>query len=186
MSDGPDRERRALIVATTALGGVVAAGATTPFLASLAPSASERRLAACVDVDIASLRPGEPLTVSWRGRPVWLLRRTAIQLAALERREGLADPDSRASEQPDSCRNGWRSIKPEVLVVTALCTHLACAPRLEGKGGGLAGLVCPCHGSRFDLAGRVLSNAPAPTNLAIPPHRYLDATRIRIGEGAPA
>ncbi|WP_417067937.1 ubiquinol-cytochrome c reductase iron-sulfur subunit [Niveibacterium terrae] len=181
-----DRERRALVVATCALGGVVVAGLSAPFLASLAPSGGDRSGSAFVDVDIAALKPGEPLTVSWRGRPVWILRRTPAQLAALARRAALADPDSLTSEQPDSCRNAWRSIKPEILVVTALCTHLGCSPRLDGAGGGASAVVCPCHASRFDLAGRVLSNAPAPTNLAIPPHRYLDATRIRIGEGAPA
>lgn len=183
---GTDRERRALLCATGALGSVVVAGLAAPFLASLTPSGGDRTDRDFVDVGIAALKPGEPLTVSWQGRPVWILRRTPAQLAALARRAALADPDSLASEQPDSCRNAWRSLKPEILVVTALCTHLACSPRLEGEGSGASGVVCPCHASRFDLAGRVHSDSPAPINLAIPPHRYLDATRIRIGEGAPA
>lgn len=179
-----DRERRALIIATSALGGVAIAGASLPFLASLSPSEKVRAEGAPVEADMAALPPGDMMTVEWRGKPVWILHRTVEQLAMLDaHRDELADPASLRSEQPESCRNAFRSIKPQYWVATGLCTHLGCSPTAKIVGKGVVeGFECTCHGSSFDLAGRVFRNAPAPDNLRIPPYRYLGATRILIGE----
>jgi ubiquinol-cytochrome c reductase iron-sulfur subunit len=147
-------------------------------------------MGAPVEVDISKLEPGQRLVVEWRGKPVWIVRRTAAMLETLPRLESeLADPASRESIQPTYAQNEARSIRPEILVLVGICTHLGCSPlaKLEpGAGSGLGadwlgGLFCPCHGSLFDLAGRVYKNVPAPTNLVVPPHGYLSDTRIIIG-----
>ena len=187
----PDRRRRMLIRATSVAGGAALAAAASPFLASLAPSARARARGAPVDEDLANLAPGELKTVEWRGRPVWLLRRTPAMLASLERDRGLlADPASIHSQQPADCRNPYRSARPEFLVATGLCTHLGCVPTFRPKAGeaGLGpdwpgGFYCPCHGSKFDLAGRVVKDVPAPTNLVIPPYTFVAASVVRVGEG---
>jgi ubiquinol-cytochrome c reductase iron-sulfur subunit len=141
------------------------------------------------------LAPGQIMTVEWRGKPVWIVHRTPAMLAALEQAEPhLADPGSRRPQQPAYAGNAHRSIKPEILVAVGICTHLGCSPTEKfatGAGQGMAadwpgGFFCPCHGSQFDLAGRVFKNMPAPTNLEVPPHRFLSATRLLIGEDNPA
>lgn len=184
--------RRRLLILTTGLGLVGTGFAATPFVKSMLPSARARAAGAPVEVDISRLEPGQILTVEWRGKPVWILRRTEKMLATLPRVEPqLADPKSAVEEQqPPYARNPTRSIKPEVLVLVGICTHLGCSPdkRLEpGAGSGLGadwpgGFFCPCHGSKFDLAGRVYRNVPAPTNMVVPPHAYVADTRILIGE----
>ena len=187
-------KRRFLLAATTVAGGAAVAGASVPFVASMLPSERAKAGGAPVDADFAKLVPGEQITVGWRGKPVWILRRTEAMLKALEdsdHRANLIDPDSKvASQQPAYVRNAFRSIKPEYLVVVPLCTHLGCAPsfRPDAASGNLGpkwpgGYYCPCHGSKFDLAGRVYRNVPAPANLVVPPHHYASATTIRIGEG---
>ena len=176
---------------TSGLGAVGAAFAATPFVLSMTPSARAKAAGAPVEVDISQMEPGQLLTVEWRGKPVWILKRTDEMLNSLGKVAGLvADPDSKASDQPKYATGTNRSIKNEVLVVVGICTHLGCSPakRLaagssEGMGDDWpGGFFCPCHGSKFDLSGRVYKNVPAPTNLPVPPHKYLSESRILIGE----
>jgi ubiquinol-cytochrome c reductase iron-sulfur subunit len=186
-------KRRFLLAATTVAGGAAVAGAAVPFVASMLPSERAKAGGAPDDADFAKLGPGEQVTVEWRGMPVWILRRTEAMLKALgglDHRANLVDPDSKlTNQQPAYVRNAFRSIKPEYLVVVPLCTHLGCVPSfrpdvapadLGPKWPG--GYYCPCHGSKFDFAGRVYRNVPAPTNLVVPPHHYLSSTMVRIGE----
>jgi ubiquinol-cytochrome c reductase iron-sulfur subunit len=184
-------ERRNLILATSAAGGVAMAATAVPFVASLAPSERAKAAGAPVVADIGKLAPGEKMVVKWRGKPVWILRRTPEMLASLEKvAEKVSDPASEKSEQPEYARNTARAIKDEYLVVVGICTHLGCSPSDKikpGAGEGMSadwqgGFLCPCHGSQFDLAGRVFKAMPAPTNLEIPPHTYLSDTSILIGE----
>lgn len=198
MSDeGVNPRRRRLLMITTGLGLVGAGFGATPFVKSMLPSARARAAGAPVEVDISRIEPGQLLTVEWRGRPVWILRRTPQMLASLKLVEAeLVDPDSTVeTQQPPYARNPARSIKPEILVLIGICTHLGCSPdrRLQaGSASGLGadwpgGFFCACHGSRFDLAGRVFRNVPAPRNLEVPSHNYLTDTRIQVGmdpEGA--
>lgn len=185
--------RRTLVRLTAAAGGLAAAGAAVPFLASLAPSERAKAAGAPVDVDAGALKPAELHTIEWRGRPVWLLRRTPDMLARLASADPLlSDPASEvSSQQPSYAQNPTRSIRPEVFVTIALCTHLGCVPSYfpapdSLQPGWPGGFYCPCHGSRFDLAGRVYRGSPAPTNLVIPPYRYLPAGSIRVGEDTAA
>lgn len=186
----PDRARRELLLAAT--GVVGAAGLVTagvPFIASLAPSEAARAAGGPVDADVGTLAPGELRTIEWRGQPVWLMRRTDEMVRALQAADGsLADPLSRRSNQPASCANATRSERPDLFVAVGICTHLGCSPRLTLDNPALSaelhapgGFFCPCHGSRFDLAGRVVKNVPAPTNLDIPDYRFTSATTLRIG-----
>lgn len=186
-------KRRFLLAATTVAGGAAVAGAAVPFVASMLPSERAKAGGAPVEADFAKLDPGGQLTVEWRGQPVWILRRTEAMLKALEdlaHRAKLADPDSKVkSQQPVYVRSAFRSAKPEYLVLVPVCTHLGCVPtfRPDVAPADLGpqwpgGYFCPCHGSRFDFAGRVYRNVPAPTNLVVPPHRYLGQTTVRIGE----
>ncbi len=188
-----DSGRRKVLVTTAALlGGVGVTGTAVPFVESMLPSARARALGADVEVDIGGLQPGELKIVEWRGMPVWILRRTPRMLADLETLvDRLKDPDSEAeSQQPPYARNRYRSIKPEYLVVVGICTHLGCSPTYrpqpsipEVGAWWRGGFFCPCHYSDYDLAGRVFADrSPAPLNLPVPPHQYLSATRIRIGD----
>lgn len=191
LADGdiPDPKRReTLVKATAAAGGLGLAAVAYPFLASLAPSERAKALGAPVEADLTGLAPGALETVNWRGKPVWILRRTPQMLASLEQDEAmLRDPNSeRTSQQPAYAQNRGRSIQPEYLVTVALCTHLGCVPTFTPEPGSVepdwpGGFYCPCHGSKFDLAGRVFKAVPAPTNLVIPPYKYLGETRILIG-----
>lgn len=186
-------KRRFLVAATTVTGGAVVAATAVPFVASMLPSERARAGGAPVDADFAKLAPGEQITFEWRGKPVWILHRTEIMLKTLEspdHRANLVDPDSKVTtQQPVYARNAFRSVKPEYLVVVSICTHLGCVPsfRPDAAPGDLGpnwpgGYYCPCHGSKFDFAGRVYRNLPAPTNLVVPPHHYLGPTMVRIGE----
>jgi len=187
--DRIDRNRRHFLIVATAVTGAVGAGmVAVPFLSSLKPSARAQALGAPVEVPIGSMQPGEMVRVLWRGRLVFILRRTEEMLARLaENLEQLRDPDSAVVEQqPESSVNEYRSLKPEYLVVEGSCTHLGCAPLedfevrpYENWGGGF---FCPCHGSKFDLAGRVFKGVPAPTNLRVPPHRFVRDDLILIGQ----
>lgn len=185
--------RRLLVTATALMSGVGVAIAAVPFICSMKPSARSRVDNAPVTVDISRLQAGDQLTVTWRGRPVWILRRTAQMLQALESREllqELHDPQSlQTTQQPAYAKNPYRSIRPEYLVLLGVCTHLGCIPTfrpasntIEQSAGRQGGYICSCHGSRFDLAGRVFKNVPAARNLVVPPHLYLDESRIVIGE----
>lgn len=193
-SDPRDASRRKTLAALTgAAGGVAAAGAAIPFLASLGPSERAKAAGTPIDMDIAALQPAHLLTLEWRGQPVWILRRTPDMLTRLASAEPfLTDPGSKvSSQQPDYARNRTRSIEPELLVTVALCTHLGCIPTYYPEPDSLqpgwpGGFYCPCHGSKFDLAGRVYRGSPAPTNLVIPPHRYLSATKILVGDDSGA
>jgi ubiquinol-cytochrome c reductase iron-sulfur subunit len=185
---GDAARRKTLVRLTAAVGGFAAAGAAVPFVASLAPSERAKAAGAPVEVDLATLKPAELRTVAWRGRPVWLLRRTPEMLERLASTERfLIDPRSEvSSQQPEYARNPTRSIEPELLVTVALCTHLGCIPSFYPEPDSLqpgwpGGFYCPCHGSKFDLAGRVYRGSPAPTNLVIPPHRYDSATGLVVG-----
>jgi ubiquinol-cytochrome c reductase iron-sulfur subunit len=186
-----DNERRTLILATSAVGGVAVAAAATPFVASLTPSERAKAAGAPVVADIGRLAPGEKMVVKWRGKPVWILRRTPEMLASLEKvADKVSDPASENSEQPAYAKSATRAVKDEYLVVVGICTHLGCSPSDKIKPGSAEGMpadwqggfFCPCHGSQFDLAGRVFKAMPAPTNLEVPPHAYLSDTSILIGE----
>jgi ubiquinol-cytochrome c reductase iron-sulfur subunit len=189
-ADSPeDADRRLWLGAATVAGGAGLVGTAVPFVASLAPSEKARALGAPVDVDVGSLRPGELRTVEWRGKPVFVLRRTPEMIDALARHDALlADPQSRRSEQPEAARNALRSSRPDLAVIEAVCTHLGCVPTFRPTPGSPdigaqwpGGFYCPCHGSKFDLAGRVFKNVPAPTNLTVPPHRFLSEAVLLIG-----
>ena len=187
--DNPNPARRKLLVqATGAVGGAALAAASYPFFASLAPSERAKSAGAPVEFDIAPLRPGQLETLEWRGKPIWVLRRTPEMLAGLKTVEGLlSDPGSEVtSQQPKYARNRGRSINEEVFVTVALCTHLGCIPSYYREPDSIqpgwpGGFYCPCHGSKFDLAGRVYKGSPAPTNLVLPPHRYEGSTRLVVG-----
>ena len=190
MSEQVDRGRRQLLTAATSLTGAVGVGfAAVPFLASWQPSARARALGAPVEIDISKLEPGAMLKVEWRGKPVLVVRRTPAMLEALGAgEERLADPGSEQSRQPDYARNPGRAINPEYLVVLGVCTHLGCAPTSRFERGDAelgadwpGGFYCPCHGSTFDLAGRVYRGVPAPTNLEVPPYAFAGTDRIIIG-----
>jgi len=185
-----DGRRRMLQLTAVAAGAGVAATAI-PFVSSFSPSERARAMGASVEVDIGDIGPGEMKTVEWRGKPVWIMRRTPEMLAALPTQDdGLADPASRKDQQPDYARNPQRSIRPEVFVAVGICTHLGCSPTPLPAGtsnpsvGGdwAGGFFCPCHGSTFDLAGRVFKSKPAPTNLEVPPHKYVADGKLLIGE----
>ncbi len=200
MSDSTEvnKRRRTLLIATTCAGGVAGVATVVPFVASMMPSERAKALGAPIEVDISFVAPGEMVRVEWRGQPVWILHRTPEMLNDIKASDAkVADPRSERKPDeltPEYARNEFRSRKPEYLVVVGICTHLGCSPtdRLkaepepfdpEWKGG----FYCPCHGSLFDLAGRVYKNKPAPDNLKIPPHKYLSDGRILIGvdtEGA--
>ncbi len=181
--------RRFLVTATSVAGGIAGVAVATPFMLSMMPSERAKAAGAPVEVDISKLEEGLLLMVEWRGRVVWILKRTPEMLETLVTLEGrLADPNSEKDQQPEYAKNQTRSIKPEILVVIGLCTHLGCSPVYrkdiapEDLGADwLGGFFCPCHGSKFDLAGRVYKNLPAPTNLVVPPHSYLSDSRLLIG-----
>ncbi|MDZ7590049.1 MAG: ubiquinol-cytochrome c reductase iron-sulfur subunit [Rubrivivax sp.] len=190
-----DPERRQWLLATAGVGGVAAVATAVPFVSTFAPSERAKAAGAAVEVDIADIPPGGSKTVEWRGKPVWVVRRTPEMLAALKGHESeLVDPKSLKDQQPTYARNETRSIETEVFVAVGICTHLGCSPSTVPQGSGNpsvgadwpGGYFCPCHGSTFDGAGRVYRNKPAPTNLEIPPHRYVSATRILIGDDAAA
>lgn len=183
-------KRRLLIAATTAAGGVAAAGAGTPFVLSLMPSERAKAAGAPVEVDVSAIQPGMMIGIEWQGKPVWIVRRTREMLDLLARHDDkLVDPKSTVPQQPEYCNNPYRSIKPEYLVVLGVCTHLGCSPtyRPEVAPPDLGadwpgGWFCPCHGSRFDLAARVYKGVPAPSNMIVPPHKYLSEGRLLIGD----
>jgi ubiquinol-cytochrome c reductase iron-sulfur subunit len=188
-NEKPDKTRRNLVVATTVVGGAASLGAAVPFVASMWPSERARAAGAPVEVDLSRIAPGELAVIEWRGKPVWVIRRTPEMLASLKAAEPrLSDPRSKASEQPKYAENEYRSAKPEIMVMEGVCTHLGCSPQLKGAdakgemgGDWVGGFYCPCHGSKFDLAGRVFRGAPAPTNLKVPPYT-LSETKLVIGE----
>ena len=191
MTENVDRsKRRILIAATAAAGGVAAVGAGAPFVMSLMPSERAKAAGAPVQVDISAIQPGTMISVEWQGKPVWIVRRTKEMLDLLPKHDDeLADPSSSVPQQPEYCDNATRSIRPEILVVLGVCTHLGCSPTFRPEvapadlGANWAGgWFCPCHGSRFDLAARVFKGVPAPTNLIIPPHKYLNDTTLLIGD----
>ena len=190
MSDQVDTGRRQfLTVATVATGAVGAAFAAVPFLASWQPSARAKALGAPVEVDISKIDAGAMIKVEWRGKAIFIVHRTPQMLTQLEGMgPRLRDPDSKQSEQPDFARNAARALKPEYLVLVGVCTHLGCAPLDRFTPGDVTvaadwpgGFFCPCHGSKFDLSGRVFKDVPAPTNLAVPPYRFLSDSRLLIG-----
>lgn len=191
-NDGVNQTRRRVLTAMTSVvgaGGVV--GAAVPFVGSWNPSAKAKAAGAPVEVDISKVEPGQMITVEWRGKPVFVLRRTKEALAGLETLDsGLRDPNSEKSVQPDYAQNEPRSIKPEIGILLGLCTHLGCAPNYQPEVGSVdigelewqGGFFCKCHGSKYDLAGRVFKNVPAPLNLEVPKHQYLSDSVILIGE----
>jgi len=195
MSDAQfDEDKRNWLIAATAAGAVGAGFTAVPFIASFQPSERARAAGAAVEVEIGGLQPGERLTVEWRGKPVWIVKRTAQQLESLNKVEALlADPKSlRKPDEltPEYARNVHRSIKPEVFVTVGICSHLGCSPTEKFQPGAqpslpddwAGGFLCPCHGSTFDMAGRVYKNKPAPDNLEVPRHMYLTDSRLIIGE----
>ena len=183
-------KRQFLTSALTVVGAVGTGYLAVPFLSQMQPSAKAMAAGAPVEVDISRIEPGQLIRIAWRGKPVWVLSRTPEVLEVLENETGkLADPHSSESEQPESSNNPLRSIKPEIFLAVGLCTHLGCSPTFrpeiapndlgdDWKGG----FFCPCHGSGFDLAGRVYRSVPAPTNLVVPPYRYITDTLIIVGE----
>lgn len=187
MNDVNETRRRFLIGATSFVAGSGLVGVATPFVQSWNPSAKAKAVGAPVRVDISKIEPGAMITVEWQGKPVWVIRRTIENLQNLaleEHRDELRDPDSEVNQQPDYAKNGYRSIKEEFFVAVGICTHLGCVPNYEPDGRAEvkhALFFCPCHGSKFDLAGRVFKAVPAPTNLIIPPHQYLDNSVLEIG-----
>ncbi|MBN9367206.1 MAG: ubiquinol-cytochrome c reductase iron-sulfur subunit [Comamonadaceae bacterium] len=195
MSETPiDSGKRTWLIASGCAGAVGGVAAAVPFVSTFQPSEKAKAAGAAVEVDISSLKPGEKITVEWRGKPVWIVKRTPEQLAELPKLDGqLADPASKrnpAELTPEYARNEWRSIKPEVLVAVGICSHLGCSPSdkfVAGPQPSLpddwkGGFLCPCHGSTFDMAGRVFKNKPAPDNLEVPPHMYLSETKLLIGD----
>ncbi len=192
-----DQGKRTWLIATGVTGAVGGVATAVPFVSTFAPSERAKAAGAPVEVDISGIKPGEKLTVEWRGKPVWIVRRTPEQVAALKKNDAeLADPESerKAFPLPDYVGKETRSIKPEYLVVVGICSHLGCSPSDRFTAGPQpslpddwnGGFLCPCHGSTFDMAGRVFKNKPAPDNLEVPPHQYLSDAKLLIGEAKKA
>jgi ubiquinol-cytochrome c reductase iron-sulfur subunit len=190
MSNAPvdHGRRRFLTIATSVVGGVGAVGVAVPFIASWNPSEKAKQAGAAVTANISKLEPGQLIRVEWRGKPVWVVNRTPEMLEQLSKVEGqLRDPNSEVEQQPAYAKNQHRSIKPELFVAVGICTHLGCSPTykmadFDAHVEGLpSGFFCPCHGSTYDMAGRVFSGVPAPANLVIPPYMFVDDTTITIG-----
>lgn len=185
-----DKTRRNLVVATSVVGGAASVGAAVPFVASMWPSERARAAGAPVEVDVSRIPPGELAVIEWRGKPVWVLRRTKEMVESLKAVEPrLSDPQSKASEQPKYAQNEYRSVRPDVLVLVGVCTHLGCSPqekpadaKAEMGADWPGGFYCPCHGSKFDFAGRVFKGSPAPLNLVVPPYELASDTKLVIGE----
>ena len=195
MSDTPiDSSKRTWLIASGCAGAAGGVAVAVPFVSTFQPSERAKAAGAAVEVDISQLKPGEKLTVEWRGKPVWIIRRTPEQVAELPKLDSLlADPKSErdpAEFTPEYAQNEHRSIKPEIMVAVGICPHLGCSPSDKFTTGPQpslpndwqGGFLCPCHGSTFDLAGRVFKNKPSPDNLPVPPHMYLSDTRLLIGE----
>jgi ubiquinol-cytochrome c reductase iron-sulfur subunit len=192
MSDSQkiDTTRRNLVVATSVAGGAAAVGAAIPFVASMMPSERAKAAGAPIEVDISAIAPGEMRVFEWRGKPVWVIRRTQAMLDSLKKvAGGLTDPASRSSTQPEYAKNENRSLKPDVMVMEGVCTHLGCSPQMKPADAKAemgeqweGGFYCACHGSKFDLAGRVFRGAPAPTNLVVPPYTFLSDSKLLIGD----
>jgi ubiquinol-cytochrome c reductase iron-sulfur subunit len=190
MTEAVDSGRRQfLTIATVATGAVGAAFVAVPFLASWKPSARAKAMGAPVEVDVSKLEPGAMLKVEWRGKAIFIVHRTPPMLAQLETvSDSLRDPESTESDQPQYATNPARAIRPEYLVLVGVCTHLGCAPLDKFTPGDVTvspdwpgGFFCPCHGSKFDMSGRVFKDVPAPTNLPVPPYQFVSDTRILIG-----
>ena len=194
MSDSPvDSSKRTWLIATGCAGAVGGVATAVPFVSTFTPSERARAAGAAVEVDVSGIKPGEKVTVEWRGKPVWIIRRTPEQIESLKKTDPqVADPQSlrTAYPTPEYAQNQHRSIKPEIFVGVGICSHLGCSPSDKFTTGAQpslpddwqGGFLCPCHGSTFDMAGRVFKNKPAPDNLEVPPHTYLSDTRILIGE----
>jgi ubiquinol-cytochrome c reductase iron-sulfur subunit len=185
-----NKTRRNLVVATSVVGGAAGVGAAVPFVGSMLPSERAKAAGAPVEVDLSKIAPGELAVIEWRGKPVWVIRRTKEMLESLKAvTPRLTDPGSKSSKQPKYAENEFRSVKPELMVMEGVCTHLGCSPQLKAAdakaemGGDWAGgFYCPCHGSKFDYAGRVFRGAPAPTNLEVPPYTFVSDGTLVIGE----
>jgi len=188
---GMSPKRRFLLAASSVAGGIATLGAATPFFLSMFPSARARAAGAPVEVDISKVEAGMMIRVEWRGQPVWVLHRTPEMLEDVKKMDSrVADPASESSEQPPYAKNEYRSSKPEYLILVGICTHLGCSPSAKLQAGAesglgedwLGGFFCPCHGSKFDLAGRVLKDVPAPRNLRVPPYVFVNDARLVVGE----
>ena len=195
MSDTPiDSSKRTWIITSACAGAVGGVATAVPFVSTFQPSEKAKAAGAAVEVDISALKPGEKVTVEWRGKPVWIIKRSPEQVSGLPALDAqLADPKSERKPSeltPEYARNEHHSIKPEIMVAVGICTHLGCSPVDKLQAGPQpslpddwkGGFLCPCHGSTFDLAGRVFKNKPAPDNLEVPPHKYLSETKLLIGE----
>ena len=188
-----DPARRNWLMITCGAGAVGGVATAVPFVASFTPSERAKAAGAPVEVDISALQPGQKMTVEWRGKPVWIMRRTPEQLESLKKSESqVADPKSDRTQYPtpEYAKNQWRSLKPELFVAVGICSHLGCSPSDKFTPGPqpslpddwVGGFLCPCHGSTFDLAGRVFKNKPAPDNLEVPPYMFLSDSKLLIGE----
>lgn len=183
-------KRKFLIAATSVAGGVAAAAVAVPFVTSMLPSERAKAAGAPVEADISKIEAGSMITVEWRGKPVWIVNRNQDMLDGLSKHDdSLSDPKLEVlTQQPDYCKNQARAIKSNIVVLVGICTHLGCSPSPKLQTGGdmgaewPGGFFCPCHGSKFDLAGRVFKGSPAPTNLVVPPHQYLSDSILLIGE----
>lgn len=184
-----DLDKRNFLIATSAVGALGCAAVAVPFVKSMTPSERAKAAGAPVEVDISKVVPGSMMTAEWRGKPVWIIHRTDEMTADLAKHDDqLSDPKCEVtSQQPAYCKNATRSIKPNIAVVVGICTHLGCSPTEKLQRGGdmgvnwTGGFFCPCHGSKFDLAGRVFKGSPAPINLVVPPHKYLSDNIVLIG-----
>ena len=185
-----DEERRHLLgTGVRIMGCLGITCAAIPFLSSLQPNKQILANNQPIDIDLSHLQPGQQMTLQWRGKPIWILRRTQAMLAQLQQpNPDLRDPNSLVDQQPAFAQNAWRSLRPEYLVLVGVCTHLGCIPEYRDDDpiftAHAGGYYCPCHGSRFDLAGRVYRHVPAPINLEVPPYRFINAHTIRLGESA--
>jgi ubiquinol-cytochrome c reductase iron-sulfur subunit len=185
-----DKTRRNLVVATSLVGGAASIGAAVPFVASMWPSERAKAAGAPVEVDISRLAPGELGVFEWRGKPVWVMKRTKEMLEAIKQADSkVSDPQSKVKQQPPYATNEFRSAKPDLMVLVGVCTHLGCSPKEKPADAKAemgpdwpGGFYCPCHGSKFDFAGRVFKGSPAPTNLEVPPYEFLSDSTLVIGD----
>jgi ubiquinol-cytochrome c reductase iron-sulfur subunit len=185
-----DKSKRVFLIGTGVVGGIAATAAAVPFAGSMLPSERAKAAGAPVEIDISQIAPGEMKVVEWRGKPVWVVNRTKEMLDGITKTDPkVSDPKSEVPQQPEYAKNEFRSIKPEISVLVGVCTHLGCSPQfksVEAKGDmgqdWEGGFFCPCHGSKFDFAGRVLAGSPAPTNLVVPPYKFVGDAKIVIGD----